>query len=562
MAEQHHGIHPTFEVSGESQVVDGVAIKPAKEGPRFGRIFPHSLKTPPFTPDDSKLDELGRTMTVPVPAGVNQNSDVPAGYTYFGQFIDHDISRDGTAELPQDVKAGLPLEEIKQLRSPTLDLDSLYDRQADSPPLEHADGIHMRLGDTQATPPNGSEAFAPVSAKVYVGHDVPRNATTAKADIGDPRNDENLIVQQIHNLFLRFHNAVADRVAAEQPKGTSPAVIFALTRDLVTKHYQWLVLNDFVSRLVDPEILAGIISPIDGTADVMPNPLVFKVSGAQTPPMPLEFSVAAYRLGHSMIRNGYSWNVIFKKPDTDFRLFFQFTQLSGILGPASGLLSFPSNWIADWRRMFRLEDVPGFPPFNRVNGDNPVSLNMALLLDTNIAPVLGNLPGGGGNLAARNLIRGSRMGLPSGQDVADAIADAGDTQTVKMSPAEILNGLPDQKAEVVLRHEFHMKTPLWFYILREAEVAGTGRLGRVGSRIVVETFLALIRCSKTSIFSASADNPGALRMFSPAGDSRLVTPGTQPGPLVTMAHLIAFTGGVNPLGDVLDPDAATPAPVA
>lgn len=553
MAEKHHGIHPTFEVSGEGQFVAGVQIKPPQEGPRFGRIFPHTLETPPFTPDDSKLDELGRTMTVAPDPVVNQDSDIPAGYTYFGQFIDHDISRDGTADLPQDVKAGIPLEEIKQLRSPTLDLDSLYDKAPDGPPLIHPDGMHMRLGDTQATPPDGNPAFAPVSAKVYPGHDVPRDPATAKAEIGDPRNDENLIVQQIHNLFLRFHNKVADHVAAGQPQGTSASVIFTLARDLVTKHYQWLVLNDFVARIVDPAVLREIVSPIGGTRDFLPNPLVFKVSGAQTPPMPLEFSVAAYRLGHSMIRNGYSWNVIFKA--TGFAPFFQFTQLSGILGPASGLLSFPSNWIADWRRMFPLEEVPGFPPFDRVNGDNPIRLNLALLIDTNIAPVLGNLPGGGGNLASRNLIRGSRMGLPSGQDVADAIIGAGDGQTATLTPAEILGGLPEHKADVVLRNEFHIKTPLWFYILREAELAGTGRLGRVGSRLVVETFLALIRCSKTSIFSASAENPGALRMFSPADDSGLATPGAQPEPITSMAHLIAFTGDVNPLGDVLDPAA-------
>lgn len=547
MEQPHHGVHTKFEISGEGQFDSKKPAKPPGEGPRFGRIFLPSSATPPFTPSDASLDQLGRAMTTP---GNGGDDTIPAGYTYFGQFIDHDITKDGTADLPDEVKKDLTLDEIKQLRSPSLDLDSLYETPPGKPELKAADGIHMRLGATQSTgAAQPTPPFGQVSAKDYPRHDVPRNGVTGAAEIGDPRNDENLIVQQIHNVFLRFHNAVADHVAAKAGPLATPEVVFAVARELVTKHYQWLVLNDFVKRISDPQVFAEILGQDANTCLITPNPLIFKISAAQTPPMPLEFSVAAYRLGHSMIRNGYAWNCIFV--GSGFQPFFTFTELSGVIGkpnaPIPGLVRFPSNWIADWRRMFDLEIVSGFPPFPR-GPDPDIPLNVTRKIDTELAAILGTLPGGT-NLASRNLIRGSRMNLPSGQDVAHAIIAAGDSALAVLTPKQLLDSAAGDRKKALLDHEFHMKTPLWYYILAEAELNG-GRLGRLGSRIVIETFLALIRCSKTSILAAVEDPAGSLVMFSPEKDSKLRINGD---PLTTMSHLIVFAGDVNPLGDNPNP---------
>ncbi|MDI7922960.1 peroxidase family protein [Ferirhizobium litorale] len=535
-----HGVKDTFEVSGEKQVIAGVSLEPEGQGFRFGRIFGN---LPPYKPTDTSLAALGATMTT---AKAPSDSSIPAGYTYFGQFIDHDITLDGSEGLPQDLKDGISVDDMKQLRSPSLDLDSVYGWADTGQTFRHPDGLCLRLGHTtgiQPPAPTGPGADVDVA-----GHDVPRRAN-GEADISDPRNDENLIIQQIHNAFLRFHNKVAAELRAAAHPTVSNAVIFAQARDLVTRHYQWLVLGDFVRRIVDANVFDDVlgIPKLDHGRQVTPNPLIFKVAAMQTPPMPLEFSAAAFRLGHPMVRDGYSWNKIFGDRDTSFALFFQFTHLSGIVG-GSGLPTFPSNWIADWRRMFPLEDVAGFPPF--VRGSNipsgEIPLNLASKIDTSLAEELGRLPKGGGNLAARNLVRGSRNGLPSGQDVAAEIIRCGDKKTKILTPDEILNGLDDNKKPAVTNAEFHMKTPLWFYILREAEIAGGDNLGRVGSRIVLETFLALIRCSLTSIFAASAAHPGKLDVFSPQ-ESPLRTPGGEP--ILTMAHLLAYVGDVNPLGD-------------
>lgn len=569
-----HGSKQTFEIVGERQIVAGKAIEPPRQGFRFGRIF-HGI--PPFRPTDSSLQALGATMTA---MPVRPDSAIPAGYTYFGQFVDHDITRDETAGRPEEA---VPLvddfgaDAIRQGRSPSLDLDSIYGGPGQpEQPILAPDGVTLRLGDTT---PVGS--FPTPSEQVFPGRDLPRLGAAAGADfgkatIGDDRNDENLIIAQLHLAFLKFHNRVAAHLAEENVASApvSPPVMFAQTRELVTRHYQWLVLNDFVRRIVSKEVFKSVLGTEDlkGVTELRLNPLVFRVSGPQTPPMPLEFSAAAYRFGHSMVRDVYTWNRFFKR-GTTFNLFFAFTHLSGGIGrppgtpgtgPAAGLPTFPSNWIADWRRMFDMERVAGFPAFRRGTDEDggEIPLNFAKQLDPQLASALGNLPFGGGNLAARNLIRGARNGLPSGQDVAAAIVAAGDPSAAALTPEKIVASLDDATRTVVREHEFDIKTPLWFYILKEAEVIGLGeRLGPVGSRIVLETFVALIRASMTSIFNADYTKAQTLKLFSPEHDSTLRTPGGEP--VWTLAHMLALVDDVNPLGDPLPlvADATPLAPV-
>lgn len=545
----HHGQKGRIEVVGERDVVDETARSQSESGFRFGRIF-HGL--PPFRPTDTSLKALGVEMTRPFTHPSGNFSALPAGYTYFGQFIDHDMTKDDTAADPDVApEVGEVPDNMKQARSPSLDLDSLYGRPKGADPvLMQDDGIRFRLGSTTATP--GDPPFTgPPSDRPFDGGDVPRSnlpADRGRALIGDPRNDENLIVQQFHLAMLKFHNKVVDALAAAEP-GVPPGDLFDKARTLTTLHYQWLVLNDFVRRIAEPETFAAVMGTVDlSSVDaVRVNPLVFRISVAQIPPMPLEFSGAAYRLGHSLVRETYAWNMFFK-PGTPFDQFFFFTHLSGQIGKIDGLPTFPSNWLADWRQLFELEAVAGFPGFTRGTGAGQVPLNRARKLDIHLAPVLGQLPFSGGNLASRNLVRGSRLGLPSGQDIAAAIVRAGDPSAAPLPPADILRGLPAETQEVVVRFEFHQKTPLWFYILKEAENGGGERLGPVGSRIVVETFLALIRASMVSIFSASAAQPDDLRIFNPA-TSPLRTPGGEP--IVSIPHLLAFVGDVDMLGDAL-----------
>jgi hypothetical protein len=562
-----HGVKKTFEVVKEEQVIDGKSTQSVSAGFRFGRMFDG---VPPFRPTILSLTMLGGSMTNDPPG----DSAVPAGYTYFGQFVDHDITKDGSngdPVLAADLSGTFTEDEIKQERSPSLDLDSLYgETEADAP---RPDGMRFKLGDTFA-PPTPNAAFPGLAAKSHPGFDLPR-APSGKAMIGDPRNDENLIVAQFHLAMLKFHNKVVDHVLSKSPTDTPP-VAFAKARELVTRHYQWIVLNDFVRRIVDAATYKDVLgaADLDGKKQTTLNPKVFKVSAAQTPPMPLEFSAAAYRLGHSMVRQFYSWNIVFRDGGLTggppgFGFFFQFTHKSGGIGrrsdptnpdedfgPSGGLPAFPSNWIADWRRMFPLDTVKGFPKFKRGDKDasGEVPLNMAKLIDTHLAPELGRLPvpvkptgtPPSRNLAVLNLIRGSRNGLPSGQDAVATINARGGLSLKALTPAQLAQGLTGDTLAKFNDFEFGVKTPLWYYILKEAEVVSEGAtLGPAGSRIVLETFVALIRASMTSIFNADPVKPGVVNIFSPA-DSPLRTPGGEP--LTTLSHLLAFVGDTHPLG--------------
>jgi len=460
---------------------------------KFGRMFPG---LPPLNVADGPLQDLAAAM-VDNDALTGDNGNIPAGFTYLGQFIDHDITLDLTSlgEKARDPQA------TENFRTPSLDLDSVYGRGPDGSPhlyVRNLDGSPTRkllLGRNFNT---GEGDFR---------NDFPRNQE-GHALIGDHRNDENLIVAQTHQAFLKFHNKVIDIVAGD---GVPENEQFNEARQLVTWHYQWLVLHDFLGRLTMPGIVDKILH--DGRKFYR-----FK----KFPYMPVEFSGAVYRLGHSMVRQIYNYNRVFT--NAGFNFMFEFTGLSGqIIGelapePPAGPLPIsrlPSNWIIDWRRFHEVD--PAMPP------------QASRKLDPFLASELHNLPGGGGNLAFRNLKRGVNFGLPSGQMVAAAMR-IDDPLTAD----EIASG-PDGAA--ARAHNLHTQTPLWYYILKEALVRGNGeRLGPVGSTIVSEVLVGLVH----------GDHQSYLWQRGPGW--RPTLPSSTPGDF-TMADLLRLVDEINPIGD-------------
>lgn len=465
---------------------------------KFGRMFPG---LPALRVDDDKLEALAEAMMDDGSQSGN-NDNIPAGFTYLGQFIDHDITLDLTSlgEKMRDPAA------VENFRTPSLDLDSIYGRGPDGSP-------HMYARD----PENGS-----TTSKLLIGrnitvdfgnvvgefrNDLPRSPE-GHALIGDHRNDENLIVAQTHLAFLKFHNKVVDLL---QDQGVEAAELFLKAREIVTWHYQWLVLHDFLGRLTTPGIVDRILH--DGRKFYR-----FK----KFPYMPVEFSGAAYRLGHSMVRQDYSYNRVFD--NITFELLFGFSGLSGqIIGdlatppfnaplPVSHL---PTNWIIDWRRFYEIDEGGLTQPTRK--------------LDPFLASELHNLPGGGGNLAFRNLKRGVQLGLPSGQMVAQAMG-------IKdlITADELASG---SDGEVAAQHDLHIQTPLWYYILKEAAVKGDGQcLGPVGSTIVAEVLVGLVHGDHQSYLWQKGASWRPSLPSQTAGD-------------FTMADLLRFVDDVNPIGD-------------
>ncbi len=417
----------------------------------FGRMFP---RLDAFEPPANALEELAEAMKDSNPGSADgNNEEIPAGFTYLGQFVDHDITLDLTSIGDKQAD---PMG-TENFRTPALDLDSIYGLGPDgSRPL-----YARASADSGKTPgPKFLIGNTSPAGEVTKAHpnDLPRNPE-GFALIGDHRNDENLVVAQTHLAMLKFHNKVCDRLRDD---GTPAETLFLEARRVVTWHYQWMVLHDFVEKLCGDGIVAKILH--DGRKFYR-----FK----EFPYMPVEFSGAAYRLGHSMVRERYNHNRIFTA--ATLAQLFQFTGLSGDIRT-----TLPGNWIIDWRRYFK------FPAANPAG----VPVNSTRKIDPFLVPALHTLPGGGGSLPLRNLQRGVHLGLPSGQDVAAAMG------IKPLTPAQVSVG-PD--GAVAKQHSLHVRTPLFYYILKEAEQIGKGKkLGPVGATIVAEVFVGLVHGDRES----------------------------------------------------------------
>jgi hypothetical protein len=404
---------------------------------------------------------------------------IPAGFTYLGQFLDHDLTFDKSGLMEG---ADISPATLLQSRSPSLDLDSLYGNGPQDPlsaKFYEADGIHLKKGAAQGGP---------------AGSDLPREpggGSVGEAIIPDPRNDENLAVAQTHSAFIRFHNRVVDTLPGSVPA----AQRFREARKIVTKHYQWMVRTDYLPRVCTPSIVRNIFSQ---------GRKAFEVGAAPTsiPTMPIEFSVAAFRLGHSMVRAEYSWNKVF--PNATLSQLFGFSHLSGGLpGPI------PSIWIADFRRLYNFGQLSPSRPALVV----PATLfNRAMRIDTKLVNPLRALrvpdPSPRNNLAFRNLLRANMVKLATGQQMVTFLKSKGLTPK-KLTNAQVRdgnNGADLATLTATQRHALLTNTPLWFYILREAEL-NQGKLGAVGSRIVAETFHRAIQGSGFSIVRDTAFRP-------------------------------------------------------
>src|SRR5829696_2563063 len=494
---QQHGSESYF-VIGEGLLAEAGEGRPlartadtAKAAPpfRFSRMGPKGTGR---QLGEGARKRLGALMA----SGGGGTSQVPAGFTYLGQFIDHDLTFDKTNVM---LGANVNATQLLQARSPSLDLDSLYGAGPQDPASAKfyaADGMHLKVGK--------NDAAEGIPARD--GFDLPRGAGSSasakrKAIIPDPRNDENLAVAQTHCAMIRFHNRVLDSLPGSVP----PAQRFAQARELVTKHYQWMIRTDYLPRICRPTAVDSVFSS---------GRKVFEVGMAPTdvPTMPIEFSVAGFRLGHSMIRAAYNWNKIFDGGSGTLELLFTFSATGGNLGGDQRLTGI---WLADFRRLYDFKEA----------GRNDLAVpaakfNRAKNIDTHLVDPLKNLPSKSlgasnipsdeprRNLAFRNLTRAKMVRLATGQQMATFMRSKG-VNIPKLTKAQIRdgNGGVELDSLTAAQREALLKdTPLWFYILREAELNG-GKLRWVGARIVAETFHRAIEGSQHSIVRDTAWRP-------------------------------------------------------
>jgi hypothetical protein len=453
----------------------------------------------PSDPFGSHSNESTVTAMNVIAAG-NGNSQTPAGYTYLGQFIGHDISfdsksdRNDPAHRPEHPTSTL---DVRNHRTPLFDLETVYGNTSPTRPGEPARErlIDPSDRDKLRLDPTVRQAGADVSFP----NDLPRNPDA----VVDPRNAENLIIAQIQTAFAKFHNAMVDRLRGNG----RTADVFECARRLVIRHYQKVVIDDFLPRFVHADTLAKVLAKI---ADGSPS---FYTPAAGDLYLPREFSVGAFRLFHALIQNGYNINRLHPQsimPDL-------FERAGSRLG---------SSWVVNWNLFF---DTAG----------RSTGFNFAKRIDHRFSSLLSRLPtrlpGPRLSLAVLDLARGSSSRLRSGQEIADEMRSHYDLRTV--APSEI-----GARMTAPLFRIFGDRTPLLFYLLVESDVHNAGeQAGDLGGVLIAETFFRLLKLSPYSVLD------------SPLGDDDEVLVPSRNGTELSVPDILNFIAAGNQLFDELNP---------
>ena len=388
----------------------------------YSRLFPD---LPRIEEDNAALLALGVVGGV-CDAGETcaYGETVAAGWPMFGQYIAHDITADRSPISPQ-----AQLARVVNFRSPRANLESLYGTgQIGSPYLFRAeDPDLLLLGTNDRGEPR----------------DLPRNSQGI-ALIGDPRNDVHLFVSQLQVAMIEVHNRLVERARAE---GVTAAEVFATAQRETAWHYQWVIVNDYLPRVVDPALAEEV-------RDLGPR---FYTPG-RDPKIPFEFADAAFRSGHGQVRDE-----------------FQVNASSGIHRLFPDLLGFrpvPADLAIDWPLIFDIEGHPSAQRAKRIDG------TLARSLIELPRAVTGEVDHDAyRSLAGRDLERGHAYGLPSGESVAKQMGET------PLTPEE----------NELTANGWTAGTPLWLYIMLESAARTNGeRLGPVGGRIVAEVLTGLI----------------------------------------------------------------------
>jgi hypothetical protein len=358
----------------------------------------------------------------------------PAVWPFFGQFVAHDVTADRSPIGQRSDPA-----QVRNFRTPKANLEGVYGAGPIGSPYLYSksDPAKLLIGTS--------------------GHDLPRNHEGI-ALVGDPRNDVHLFMSQMQLAFVKLHNRLVDRLRAD---GVPEEPLFEEARRAATWHYQHVILREFLPGLIGPEL----------TAELLENgPSHYHVD-REDPYVPFEFADAAYRYGHSQIRQRYQVNTRFGPCPV-------FPDLIGFGAVAS-------ERVVDWALQI---DVPGRPAAQRakrIDGRLPTSL---IALPTEIS---GTAEGDTySSLANRDLQRGQAVGLPSGEAVAREL------RVEPLSTEQV--GLAG--------HGWDAETPLWFYLLKEAEALhGGDRLGPVGGTIVGEVLVGIIDADPESFRAVQPD---------------------------------------------------------
>ncbi|MEM7551898.1 MAG: peroxidase family protein [Bacteroidota bacterium] len=427
---------------------------------KYGRLFPE-LKDENHESHAFELGELNGPMDEQNEA--QKTNSVPLGMVFLGQYIDHDLAHDFSSDFHRQNSP----DSITNFATPYFDLEGLYAKGPERfSELYKEDGIRLLTGK--------DEPFYSKERESLKKFDILRDSRGIGI-LGSALNDENVVVSQLHLKFIEFHNAIADVLEYELSSYLADAPLTEMenfiqknglsvsARRVTQWHYQWIIIHEFLPMIIGEPMARELL--IHGRQFYKPETL--------PPYLPVEFSAAAYRFGHSIVSD----RLYLQDPQYVYDLFGR------NLGSGFTALG-DSARIVQWDHFFALNSTP---------------VQLANKVDTKIVSSLLNLPfrivrDSVNSLATRNLMRGESFNLPSGQQVRERL---GISDTINSKVDEFLN--KDEFKE--LPPEFSTHTPLWFYILAESEIIGRmdkngskpgEGLGPTGARIVGEVMIGLI----------------------------------------------------------------------
>jgi Animal haem peroxidase len=449
----------------------------AGKGDGFGRLFPKARSD-----DDTRaLIALGRGMIEDgEPGDASGDTQTPAGYTFLGQFIDHDVTLDTTTQLGRQIRSD---DQLVNARTPDLDLDNVYGEGPDRTP--HLYRLpYIRVGRQISADGDlpRADLFRTRSARIYGP-----GGGEAVALVGDLRDDENIVISQLHAAFVAFHNRTADILVerdfghdrwsfcqsgshcdtqelADALPDAAKVKIYGIAHDHVVHYYHRIIAEDFLPHVIGPDFTDAFLKK--GREFFFPDGFRDEEGQYRKPYIPVEFAAAAFRFGHSQVRDAYVL-----REGTVFDL------LSDERGGPRAFQPVTPRFLADWRYFFE------------IGRERPEGFNYSRLIDTELVRSLHRLNVSNavgkndlGSLAARNLVRGKTQFLPSGQAVAERVLPVlqergligqGGYGPRAGAYAEGWRAYLLPPSERVKYYLGNADSPLWYYVLQEASAFGT-----------------------------------------------------------------------------------------
>lgn len=392
------------------------------------------------------------------------------GYTYFGQFLGHDLTHDST---PFDGPYHAP-EQTSNYRTPSFDLDHVYGGGPEKSPYLYEGEPGVEFFKIGATIPTGYLRDLPIAhGMVLIG------------DLEDRRNLDNLILRQLHVLFLKFHNEAIKQLDSNPAiaglEELRSGTVFERAHRLVRWHYQWIIRHDFLPRILHTDVW----NYQEQRANRHPD-------SGESYSIPIEFSLAAFRFGHSMVRNAYRLNCRQKRVVIDELM---------TLGQQATPIH--DDYLLEWGTFF--DGLPSSGPQASASFiDTSISLAMHGLSPGTIRLANELESTHPSNLPVRTLLRGARAGLPSGQEVAEALLAQGKIKPEdRLTISQLTEDTADHSGSVLRDIGLQQDTPLFYYLLKEAELKAEGLcLGPIGSHIVSEAIQGALEADPTGYIAA------------------------------------------------------------